>query len=219
MTLSSRRRRRRGRWLRLGFVLVVAVAVWALGLFRFAAQIPPAGEDDRTSTDAIVVLTGGSDRLREGLKLLAERRGQALLISGVPAGVGLDDLLAGLTEPPPTLPSNVMAACCIVVGHRAGNTAGNAQEAESWMRSRNFRSLRLVTADYHMPRSLLEFERVMPDIAILPHPVFPAGVRRGTWWLSPRTVGLFVNEYNKLLIALARGWVSDGLAVVANVIY
>ncbi len=47
-----------------------------------------------------------------------------------------------------------------------------------------FHSLRLVTANYHMPRSLLEFARAMPDIEIVPHPVFPEISRGPHWWAA-----------------------------------
>ena len=56
-----------------------------------------------------------------------------------------------------------------------------------------------------MPRSLLEFSRAMPGIAIVPNPVFPEIVRDERWWRQaggpePRSIG----EYVKYLVALAR---------------
>ena len=72
------------------------------------------------------------------------------------------------------------------------------------MRQEGFNSLRLVTASYHMPRSLLEFSRVMPEVRIIPHPVFPERVKQERWWASPGTASLIVAEYQKYLLALAR---------------
>ena len=71
------------------------------------------------------------------------------------------------------------------------------------MRQEGFHSLRLVTASYHMPRSLLEFSRAMPEVHIIPHPVFPERVKQERWWAWPGTASLIVAEYQKYLLALA----------------
>ncbi len=73
------------------------------------------------------------------------------------------------------------------------------------MQNEGYHSLRLVTASYHMPRSLLEFRRAMPDIEILPYPVFPVRFKQDQWWLWPGTLTLLVTEYDKYLLSLARG--------------
>ena len=72
------------------------------------------------------------------------------------------------------------------------------------MQAEGLHSLRLVTADYHMPRSLLEFRSAMPKIEIIANPVFPDRVRRESWWRSPGTASLLINEYDKYLVALLR---------------
>jgi uncharacterized SAM-binding protein YcdF (DUF218 family) len=165
------------------------------GLVLFA--IPPAAEDRPAATDAIVVLTGGSLRLQTGIDLLREGKGRWLFVSGVDQRVDRDELLrlAGSDAP-------AWLACCVTVGHRAANTVGNAAETARWMRQQDFHSLRLVTAWYHMPRSLLEFERAMPQIAIIPHPVFPERVRQQRWWAWRGTASLLIGEYAKYLAAL-----------------
>src|ERR1700736_5683632 len=82
------------------------------------------------------------------------------------------------------------AHCCVVLGHRAVDTLGNAGETAQWMRQQGFHSLRLVTAWYHMRRSLLEFELAMPEIEIVPHPVFPDQVAHEHWWARPGGAGV-----------------------------
>jgi uncharacterized SAM-binding protein YcdF (DUF218 family) len=72
------------------------------------------------------------------------------------------------------------------------------------MRDQGFKSLRLVTANYHMPRSLLEFRHAMPDLEIVPHPVFPENFKQDEWWLWSRSASLVASEYSKYLIALLR---------------
>ena len=205
---------RRRRWrplLRLGAAVLLLALAWLAGLVAFVSLIPPAADTPEARTDAIVVLTGGSERLAEGLRLLAAGRGDKLFISGVGKDV---DLAALLQELPAgtILPDPAQRACCIMLGHGADNTLGNARETAAWMASQGFHSLRLVTADYHMPRSLVEFRRAMPDVRITGHPVFPQQVRRSGWWRWPGTTLLLVNEYDKLLLSLGRGvvaWFAD----------
>ena len=169
---------------------------WLAGLLWFAT--PPESESRTEQTDAIVVLTGGSLRLQSGLELLREGKGRALFVSGVNHHVELDELLRISGEAPD------WALCCVVLGHEADNTFENAHETARWMRGQGFRSLRLVTAWYHMPRSRLEFHRAMPEIDILAHPVFPDQVKQEHWWAWRGTTALLVGEYMKYLAAVFR---------------
>jgi uncharacterized SAM-binding protein YcdF (DUF218 family) len=173
-----------------------ACLLWLAGLAWFAT--PPAAESQAASTDAIVVLTGGSLRLQSGFELLREGKGRKLFVSGVNQQVDLDDLahVSGNAAE--------WVSCCVALGHEADNTLGNAHETARWIRSQGFRSLRLVTAWYHMPRSLLEFDRAMPEIYIVAHPVFPEQVKRQHWWTWRGTAALLTSEYVKYLVALSR---------------
>ena len=170
-------------------------AFWFAGLIWFAT--PPPTEDRPAITDAIVVLTGGSLRLQSGIELLLEGKGRELFVSGVNQEVELNQLLRVSGNPPDWV------SCCIALGHEADNTLGNARETAQWMRRNGFRSLRLVTAWYHMPRSLLEFDRAMPEIEIIAHPVFPDQIKQH-WWAARATAILLVSEYGKYLGALIR---------------
>ena len=178
-------------------LLIVLAAAWGLGLAWFVAQAGRGGEVDPDHTDAIVVLTGGSERLRAGLDLLARGTAERLLVSGVHRDVRLEELFA-------LSPTDDSLRCCVDLGYAASDTIGNAQEAAAWMRAHGFRSLRLVTSNYHMPRSMLEFRAAMPDIEIRRQPVDPGTVHLDRWWAWPGTARLIVSEYNKFLVALAR---------------
>lgn len=198
MSAADRRRRRRRR---SGWLLVLlggGLVAWFAGLLWFVDRIPRTLEDADRRTDAIVVLTGGSLRVETGFQLLAERKAEKLFVSGVEKGVPIDDLLSlyGLT------PEDM--ECCITLGYMAADTPGNAEESASWVRANRLRSVRLVTSSYHMPRSLLEFRRAMPDLEIAPHPVFSDRVLIDEWWRRPGTAALVITEYNKYLLAAAR---------------
>jgi uncharacterized SAM-binding protein YcdF (DUF218 family) len=189
---GSRRRGTR----RIVAVPLALLALWTAGLVWYAEDIPRAVEDSATPTDAVVVLTGGSGRLDVGFKLLTDGHAKKLFISGVAREVNTDELIRlygqGRTE----------FRCCVSIGHAAGDTAGNARETAQWIAEEGFSSLRLVTASYHMRRSLLEFRRAMPRVTMIPHPVFPEGFRAGDWWRWPGTLNLLISEYSKFLAAV-----------------
>lgn len=173
------------------------VAAWLAGLFVFADGIPRQPQQSREKTDAIVVLTGGTLRLEQGLALLTQELAKKLFVSGVHRGVDVQQLIDRSRRSPEVID------CCIVLGYAADHTAGNARETAEWMSKQGYKSLRLVTASYHMPRSLVEFRYAMPHVLIIPHPVFPENVKVDEWWRWPGTAILIVSEYNKYLVAAA----------------
>ncbi len=164
----------------------------------FSQQIPRQVENPGAVTDAIVVLTGGAERLRTGLELLAAERASKLFISGVYSGVDVAEILRVSRRAPEEI------ACCIELGHSAADTAGNAEETARWMAVEGFRSLRLVTASYHMPRSLAEFRRAMPGVVLVAHPVFTDNVHIEQWWRWPGTARLIASEFTKYLVSVLR---------------
>lgn len=197
--IGVRKRERMPLWRGVGMVIAVLFVFWIIGLLVFVGYIPQPGSMSDRRTDAIVVLTGGSGRVSEGLALLERGRADKLFVSGVYHGVDVAALLKVARQMPRDMEWR------IALGYSADNTEGNARETAEWMRAQRYRSLRLVTASYHMPRSLLEFRRAMPDVEIVIHPVFPRQVKVERWWLWPGTARLFVIEYNKYLLALAIG--------------
>ncbi len=181
--------------------------LWLYGFFGFVDQIGALREQGvqpgLESADAIVVLTGGSERVTTGIELLESGNGKKLFISGVHKKLSLDGIV-GVQPVPPEL-----RACCIVLGYQAGSTVGNAEETRAWMKAEGFASLRLVTANYHMPRSLLLFRAAMPDVTIIPHPITPDSVKLYEWWQHPGTVELLATEYSKFLVANLKVWAHE----------
>lgn len=173
----------------------VAAVIWVMGLLNFADSIPQRVADLDRQTDAIVVLTGGSERLATGLRLLAEDKAKRVFVSGVHPGVDAERLLQLAGRPNDGLQGR------IEIGYGARDTRGNAQETAAWMRRHGYHSLRLVTGGYHMPRSLLEFSEALPEVEVVQHPVFPDRVKQESWWMRPGTAALIIGEYNKYLLA------------------
>lgn len=185
-----------------GWVLAgtATVLLWLGGLVWFANSVPEAASEDDTVTDAVVVLTGSAGRLRAGVDLLAHRKARKLFISGVYRGVDVQQILRLVRR------GGAEFDCCLVLGHAADDTRGNAEETARWMREEKFTSLRLVTSNYHMRRSLLEFRRAMPGLRIVAHPTSQAEFKARNWWNWPGTAQLMVIEYSKYLVALMRPW-------------
>ncbi len=200
--LHSHGSRRLAKW--TAVVVLAIIAGWTWALVWFAENIPRQVANLSSPTDAVVVLTGGSDRLRAGFELLAQKRARKLFVSGVYHGVDVAELLRMSRQAPKEL------ECCVTLGYTADDTEGNAHETAQWMAKENFRSLRLVTANYHMQRSLLEFRRAMPAITVIPHPVFPKNFKGEGWWLWPGTTSLILREHFKYVVALAWGLVASG---------
>jgi uncharacterized SAM-binding protein YcdF (DUF218 family) len=191
------RRRSIGVFARTLLVILAVLLPMAVGFVHFVMALPPP-TTDMSETDAIVVLTGGGDRIPAALTLLQEGKAKKLFVSGVHKGVDVDALLR--VDSAPSQKPDAALAKRIELGDMAADTFGNSIESVAWMRANNFKSLRLVTADYHIRRALIEFRMEAPDLVIVPNPIHPAGIVDGRWWRDRSAVSLLLGEYGKYLI-------------------
>jgi len=180
--------------------LFVVLLIWTSGLLAFAGRIDrstPA--DDPPNADGIVSLTGGQDeRIAAALTLLEQGKAKRVLISGVSRQVTRGELqtLTGADKP--------LYDCCVDLGFTAANTLGNARETAEWARAKGYRTLILVTADYHMPRARLELRAAMPEAQIIPYPVATPAMQAGRWWKTGDAAERMILEYTKYLAVLTR---------------
>ena len=181
--------------------LLLALAV---GFFQFARTVADYMPTAPGQADAIVVLTGGELRLIAGARLLAEGRGARLLISGVNRNTSPETLqrISGLSQR--------KFACCVDIDF-AHTTTANADETRAWVEAKGFKRLIIVTSSYHMPRSLTELQRVMPDVTLLAHPVVPHKLRAKRWWTDAYTARVLLWEYLKFLPSAARYGIARNL--------
>lgn len=160
---TQERERNPLRWIWRGAAGVVVL--YLAGFVLFMAMLPePVAETKVAHADGIVALTGEDARLAPAVTLLEEGVAPRLLISGVFPGTTKSDL-KDLTH------GGARFDCCADLGFAARDTGGNAREAAHWVRNHRFRSLIVVTASYHMPRSLVEFEAAMPNVKLIAFPV------------------------------------------------
>ncbi len=170
--------------------LIVVLLLWGSGLAGFSFfSLRSSAQDAEQTTDAIVVLTGGKNRIETGLALFAAGRSSQLFITGVNENVTKKEILA-LWGGKDALP-----ACCVTLGYEARSTVQNAHETRAWLEKTGFRSIRMVTGDYHMIRAQMEMGHALPNITIYAHPVKQDDLKINTELLR----NLLVSEYHKSL--------------------
>ena len=173
-----------------------ALLAFVGGFLVFASSITRYSAASGVRADGIVVLTGGEHRLSEAARLLTEGRGKRLLITGVNRMATREDLFRKSNIPP------ALFECCVDIGYEALTTAGNAHETKAWAKDKRFTRLILVTSSYHMPRSLMELRRVLPDTDLIAYPVVSHQLRLDHWWEDPATLRVLMVEYAKYTGAL-----------------
>jgi len=174
-----------------GYFFVLVATFWAIGFIAFAGVAIGMKYRPLEKSEAIVVLTGGNDRIKEAIRLLEENNAPRLFISGVDGNVTGFHLLK---EVAPEIQEK------IELGHWAKTTRMNAIETAEWVQKNNIHSIILVTSFYHIPRSLLEVKRALPDLRISPFAVFPKSFGESTNWLHTRYAWQLFLEYHKFLV-------------------
>ena len=181
-------------------VVASLILLWVVGLYAFAARVSTSTPAlDPPTADAIVALTGASSvRIETAVQLLEEGKGRRLLISGVNPQARRSEVkyvARGVGR---------IWDCCVDLGFRAENTRGNAVETARWVAFHHYKSLIVVTADYHIPRSILELKSTMPGVTLYAYPVVTDTVNTRRWWTRGEDTRRIVVEYSKYLAILAR---------------
>ncbi len=167
---------------------IVAGVLLVGGFFWFITNIPPREVHLNRDADGIVVLTGAASRIPDGIELLAAGRGKRLLITGVNRATRGREI-ARLTP----LYSNYFS-CCIDLDRSALNTLGNAIEARRWAHEHGFKSLIVVTSNWHIQRAMVELEYQLPDVTLIPYPVVSNRMKSDSWWTTGDNARLIIAE-------------------------
>ena len=184
---------------RVAMLVIFAVLLFVgLGFVDFLSKVPPSEDKPQRNADGIVVLTGGSSRVSDAIELLSAGYGRRLLISGVHPTNGYSDIQRTIPD------SQRLLGCCVDLDRSAVNTRSNATETRRWAIERGFRSLIVVTSNYHMPRAIVELSHAMPDIELVPFAVVGDKWREEPWWTSGAALRLLLSEYGKYLFAEMR---------------
>ena len=172
---------------RLGSLLLL---LYALGFVLFAFTLGKPAPATAKATDAAVVLTGGPGRIDHAIDVLKAHQAQRLLVAGVDPAVTKPDLARRIAGSRPWL------ACCVDLGSESVDTRSNAEEAGRWLAKHDYKSVRLITSDWHMRRARYEFQKVLGG----KYRLVTDGVRT-----EPSLVTLFA-EYNKYLLRRIAVW-------------
>jgi len=183
----------------LAFILIL-LTIWTVGLFAFAARVARSTPAEAPqAADGVVALTGPSAlRIAAAMKLIEDGKGKRLLVSGVNRKASRADIRA-LAKAPGRLYD-----CCVDLGFSAEDTIGNARETAAWARAYHFKRLIVVTADYHMPRAVLELRGAMPEGQVVPYPVATDELDARQWWRTGWGARRMIVEYCKYLVILTR---------------
>lgn len=169
------------------YFLLIAILLLMIGFFIFYNPFAKKQlAEPRHTVDAVVVLTGGRGRLDASFKLMREKRAKKLFISGVNKNVSVSTMKE-------ILKNNKIDASRVAFGYISENTFENAIETREFMEKEKFRSMYLVTSDYHMSRAMLEFRYFLPEFEVRPYLV-----------KSSRKVKFFISEYFKYLRSFIR---------------
>ncbi|MBD9374916.1 YdcF family protein [Rhizobium sp. ARZ01] len=195
------------RFVRLFLVLLlIFCGLLVSGFLYFAETVASMETPRRPQADAIVVLTGGFQRIDQAIDLLKQGAGRRLLISGVnPATSG--NQIRRFTQS-----SSTLFECCVDIGYDAMDTIGNANETAQWISDHGYSKVLVVTNNYHMPRSLLELRRSDKQTEFLSYPVINSDLKNGNWLGQPMVMKAILSEYFKYSAAVLRDIVGAGTA-------
>jgi uncharacterized SAM-binding protein YcdF (DUF218 family) len=136
---------------------------WLIAVGYMIAQIPHITANPSIHTDGIVVLTGPEvSRVSHGLDLFEAGDASHLLISGLQPGMTEQAVFRWARRP------GLVPSLGIALGETARTTLGNVQETQQWACTMHPNSIRLITANYHMPRALWLLHHALPHVLIIP---------------------------------------------------
>jgi len=195
----------------MGFCLMaLAALVVGAGFVWFVERLQVSEVTLDRNADGIVVLTGRAPRIADAIELLAIKRGKRLLITGVYPTTSAAAIARLVPE------HQQLVICCVDLDHSAVNTVGNAIQTRNWAKQNDFKSLIVVTSNYHMPRTIVELAHQLPDVELIAFPIVPERVKVEAWWSSLATTRLLFAEYLKYLRAIVRTQTSYVLIKPAN---
>ena len=187
-------------------VLISSIFTYFLiGLVEYKGKILSTIKYISKKSSDIVILTGGTNRIKDGLKIINEFEktstfNSKILVSGTGKGFTKTSLEKNINF---DFDFNLIE-CCIELDSISINTYSNAIETLKWAEKNNIAEFILITSNYHMPRAFLEFKYRMPNLKILTYPITPEKHNINMWLSSFQTFSLIFSEYCKFLIAKLR---------------
>jgi uncharacterized SAM-binding protein YcdF (DUF218 family) len=187
-------------------IIIYLFILWFIGLFNYKEKIVSFEKTSFVEPNNIVILTGGSNRIKDGLKIInnfnkSDLKNIKLLISGTGKGftkLSVNNILSKKND------FYSFIKCCIKLDSKSKNTYSNAIQTKVWVNKNKINQFVLITSNYHMPRALLELKEQMPNINIIAYPIYPTKHEIKKWIYSFETFSLVLAEYSKFQLAKLR---------------
>lgn len=186
-------------------IVLIGVIIIGLNLGSFLVE-----SDELKKADAIVVFSGDSGaRTERAIELLKEGYADYLILSG---GKVYDDVTMAELMKNHAIKLGVDESK-ILIDDKASTTHENADFTKEILEENNFRSVMVVTSDYHSRRSKLAMEKSLEDTLIdgqsVEVSVTTAKEEKFTtkWWTNGNSVLIVISEYLKLIGYWAKGYI------------
>ena len=184
------------------FLLSSMFTLFFIELNNFKKNILSLTKYNNIESPNIVILTGGANRIKDGLKIIEDFKNSKnikyrILVSGTGMGFTKSSLKKKLG--PNFNPQLIQ--CCIDLDDISKNTLTNASETFKWTSKNDIKEFILITSNYHMPRAILEFKNVMPNLKIYTYAITPKKHDIENWLSSYQTFSLVFTEYCKFIVA------------------
>lgn len=184
--------------------LIVAIII-GVNLGKFLVV-----NDDLTKADSIVVFSGDNgQRTVKGIELLEQGLGDYLILSG---GKVYDDVTMAELMKDHAIKLGVVPEK-IILDKEANSTYENALFTKEIIEENNFKSIILVTSEFHSRRSKAAMEKALEDTVIDGEKVKIMVTSskeekfNTKWWTSGNSVLILIGEYLRLIGYYVKGYI------------
>ena len=186
-------------------ITVVLMVIIGLNLGKFLVE-----SDKLEKADAIAVFSGDSGaRTERAVELLKDGYADYLILSG---GKVYDNVTMAELMKKHAIKLGVDESK-ILIDNEALTTNENAEFTTNMIEENNFKSVIVVTSDYHTRRSKLAMEKALENTLIdgeeVEVTVTPSKEEKFTtkWWTSGDSVLMVISEYLKLMGYWVKGYI------------
>lgn len=188
----------------IAIIILILVGIGAnLGSFLIV-------NDELHKADAIVVFSGDNGpRTEKGVELLKEGLGDYLILSG---GIVYDDVTMAELMKNHAMKLGISEEK-ILIDDKASTTHENAEFTKEIIEENNFKSIIVVTSEYHSRRSKAAMEKALKNTLIdgekvkvmISHSTEEKFSSR--WWTSGNSILIVISEYLKLIGYWLNGYI------------
>lgn len=191
-------------------IILIFVSSVVFPAFSYHLRIPHkligyylSPSNSLTYADAIVVVSGDTDRLPHAISLYKRGISPTLILSGATRESSRSN--ARIMESQATKEGIPKKA--IILEEKATNTYENALYTKDIIPSKGFKKLILVTSPYHQRRTYETFKHVLNghDVVLLNSPATSSSWRTDNWWVSEKNMRLTKEEIMKIFWIKIRG--------------